>query len=272
MTTIMNRTPVTLLGAVVVALIATSAPAAEAQTQGNFRLGPTTLRDCDGKSRADPINVGFVGTNASWQNSQRLVGRDRPGPELMWRTTNRLAGGSQAIMNGVVCRGMQAQSSRGSGFRDSEAHAKRHTRFFEQILAYTLNGDLSIRSLLTGQDAHRDVKRRNCRGPGSFRGLNDAVPRDIDGFSGGGYDSAQRLFLRAFADRRSRLRFSPATGMRFVQCGYEKPPRRYSVGWNGIVQTFRLDDHVECQGDWTRRGRVDKGRCPSARGNEGTIK
>lgn len=201
------------------------------------------------------------------------VGRDRPfpTPELKWRTTFRIAGGSQAIMNGVDCTSMDAQSSRGSGIRGSEPYAKRHTRFFEQSLAYTRNDDSTARSLMTGQDAHRDVKRLNCRGPGSVGRANDAVPRDIDGVPGGGYNSAQRLFLSAFADRRSRIRRGPAQ-MRFVQCGEEASPRRYSVGWNGIVQTFRLDDPVACQGDWSTPFLPDKGRCPSEPGRTGTIK
>jgi hypothetical protein len=263
------RTSAALVAAAIAGLLAV-APVAEAQ-RATVRLGPTTLRDCEGKDPADPINVGFVGSHASWQNSQRLVGKDGEGPELMWRTTRAIAGGAQSIQNGTVCTRMDAQSARGTGVRRSEANAKRHTRFFEQLLAYTLNDDDSFRSLLTGQDAHRDIKRGHCRGPGSVGRLNDAVPRDIDGFEGGGYDSAQRLFLRAFDHRRSRVRRGPAQ-MRFVQCGHEAPPLRYSVGWNGILQTFRVDGFEECQGDWHRRFAPDLGDCPTERGREGEIK
>ena len=264
-----HRIAAALLAATAVALLFW-APVAQAQ-RATVRLGPTTLRDCEGRDPADPINVGFVGSHASWQNSQRLVGKDGDGPELMWRTTRRVAGGAQSIDNGTVCTRMDAQSARGTGVRRNEAHAKRHTRFFEQILAYTLNDDGSYRSLLTGQDAHRDVKRGRCRGPGSVGPVNDAVPHDVDGFEGGGYDSAQRLFLRAFPHRRSRVRRGPAQ-MRFVQCAHEPPPRRYSVGWNGILQTFRVDGFEECQGDWSRRFQPDLGDCPTERGREGTIK
>ncbi|MDQ3808955.1 MAG: hypothetical protein M3336_01560, partial [Chloroflexota bacterium] len=218
---------------------------------------------------ADPLNVAFVGAYASWQNSQRLVGRDRPGPELKWRTTGRVAGGTQSIMNGPNCTPMDAQSSRGTGFRDSPANAKRHTRFFEQFTAYTRNDDGSARSLITVQDAHRDVKRR-CSAPDAQLGVTDAIPRDIDGFAGGGFDDGQRLFRRAFADRLFKpVRRGPAQ-MRFWQCSTDAQ-KRYSVGWNGLQYRFQLDDYVECQ-DWHRTFLPTTGICPEETGNHGTIK
>jgi hypothetical protein len=243
-------------------------PAAQAADAGTWSFGSTTLRDCTGKRAADPINVAFVGTAASWQNSQRLVGRDRPGPELKWRTTFGIAGGTQSIQNGPTCTTMDAQSSRGTGFRDTPAHTKRHTRFFEQITAFTRNSDGSTRSLLTVQDAHRDVKRR-CSAPDARAGITDAIPRDIDGFPGGGFDNGQMLFRRAFADRTFKVRRGPAR-MRFVQCSTDAN-KRYSVGWNGLVYLFRLDDQVACQGDWSRPLLPDIGRCPSDVGRTGTI-
>jgi len=174
-------------------------------------------------------------------------------------------------MNGPNCTLMNAQSSRGSGFRDSPAHAKRHTRFFEQFTAFTRNDDGSPRSLITVQDAHRDVKRR-CSAPDAVLGVTDAIPRDIDGFAHGGFDDGQRLFRRAFTDDRyfKRGRRGPAW-MRFWQCATDAE-KRYSVGWNGWQYMFRLDDHVECQGDWSRPFLPDIGRCPTAIGNTGTIK
>lgn len=60
--------------------------------------------------------------------------------------------------------------------------------------------------------------------------------------------------------------------MRFVQCGGEGPEYRYDVGWNGVLQLFRVDDFIECQGDWHRRFAPDLGDCPMDRGREGVAK
>lgn len=262
----MIRIPLALLGVLAGSLIWTGVANADA---GRYLFGATTLRDCDRRRAADPLNVAFVGTHASWQNSQRLVGRDRPGPELRWRTTFRVAGGPQSIMNGANCTLMDAQSSRGTGVSGGPANAKRHTRFFEQFTAFTRNDDGSPRSLITVQDAHRDIKRR-CSAPDAILGVTDAVPGDIDGYPGG-FDDGQRLFRRAFADRSfKRVRRGPSH-MRFWQCATDAK-KRYSVGWNGWQYMFRLDDHVECQGDWSRRFLPDVGRCPTEMGNTGTIK
>jgi len=240
------------------------APVAAWSAGPNYRMGPYTLRDCRGKSPADPVNIAFFGTHGSWQNSQRAVGYDYdvdddapPGEArgLKWRTTGGLAGGSQSIMNGAACTRMDSQSSRGSGFR-SGPNAKRHTRFFEQILAFSLNTRNEEASSLTVQDAHRDLKSRQCAGPGS-RGqrLNDRVPRKVDGFRDGGYNNAAQLFKRGFPPSGSTGRVAPRFTdiartphrMRFVQCGYEEPPLRYTVGWNGVVNFFSLYGNVPCQ-------------------------
>lgn len=272
----MHRRILTAASAVLV--VGTAGTSATNAAAAGNRLSPYTLRQCiEDPTRpsniADPVNVAFIGTHASWQNSQRLVGKDGGGPELKWRTTYKLAaGGVQQILDDRRCKSMNAQSVRGFGLRDDEKNTKRHTRYFEQFTPFTTNADGSLRALRTAQDAHRDVKRAPCKGPGSAGPLNDAVPRDIDGFPGGGFDSAQRLFIRAFPSRRGLAERSPERGRRFVQCASEAPPRRYSVRWNGIVQRFVVDDFVECQGDWSRRFLPDVGKCPTERGREGTVK
>lgn len=236
-----------------------------------YRLGETTLRDCEGRDPADPINVAFTGFSASWQNSQRLIGYDFDGPELKWRTTKKAAGGSQYIKNGAACTRMNAQSSRGTGVRPEPdlSDTKRHTRFFEQILPLVANQDGSDAILLTVQDAHRDVKSAKCRGPGSFGPVNDRVPLKINGRTDGGYNDAQRLFLSAFRDRRTMTRRGPGR-LRFVQCADEEPPRRYSVPWNGLVEFFELNIDIGCQGDWSKRFSPDLGKCRSEQGRVGT--
>lgn len=249
----------------------------------SYRMGGTTLRKCGTTAKsnhADPVNVAFVGTHASWQNSQRAVGRDYQGPDtpgLKWRTTRAVAGGHQSISNSGACTRDNGQSSRGSGanvFDTDLSGTKRHTRFFEQTIPLSFNSDQSARYLLTVQDAHRDVKSRRCRGPGSINtpigSLNDRVPVKINGYRDGGYNDAQRLFYKAYPPGGGPFRgkaYRTPNRERFVQCAKEDRPRRYSVGWNGILQFFLLNVNIECQSGWPRF----KGDCPLG-GRTGSVK
>ncbi len=243
-----------------------------AEERVDYRMGPYTLRNCQGttprdnrpQTAADPVNVAFFGPFASWQNSQRAVGfeyeyEDTSPPGitrgLKWRTTGGNSGGTQRIVNGAACTTQNQASSRGSGFRGGP-NAKRHTRFFEQILPFVADPDGTDKSLLTVQDAHRDLKSRRCRGPGSFLGgpVNDRVPRKIDGFTDGGYNNAQRLFTAGFptpGDNGAAVRVTDFVQtprrMRFIQCAGEQPPRRYSVGWNGVLAFFYAYSRIPCQ-------------------------
>lgn len=261
-----------LVAAALMALTSSSAVAAE---DVDYRMGPFTLRNCNGTSPgdtrrqtiADPVNVVFFGPFASWQNSQRGVGYEYdyedtspPGITrgLEWRTTH-LTGGSQHITNGAACSEQDSSSSRGSGVRRG-TNAKRHTRYFEQILPFVAEPDGDDKSLLTVQDAHRDVKGRTCRGPGSLGRVNDRIPRKVDGFPDGGFNNAQRLFVKGFprpgsdvpAVRSTDFRSVGRTPrrMRFIQCASEQPPKRYSVGWNGIVAFFYAGSRISCQDSW----------------------
>lgn len=259
----------TVLGGVAAAPVTES----EAAVLSGYRMGGTTLRKCGSTAKtnhADPVNVAFIGTHASWQNSQRAVGRDYKGdphtPGLKWRTTvGILPGGAQSIDNSGTCTKNDAQSSRGSGlfrFLDRDlSGTKRHTRFFEQTIPLNFNPGGSAHYLATVQDAHRDVKSGHCRGYGSVGPLNDRVPTKINGRTDGGYNDAQRLFQKAFppggAPFKGKAYHTPHDE-RFVQCAGEKSPTRYTVGWNGVLQFFILNTNITCQGDWG-----SKGNCPA---------
>lgn len=240
----------------VAALSSLPQPAAGA----SFTLGATTLRTCgDRASVADPVNVMFVGTAGRWQNSQRLVGRKREGHELRWRTVTLLAGGKQSILDASHRDGCFVQKGQSS----SGVFHKHHTRYFEQ--SKPLFYSFATPYYVTVQDGHRDVKSAHCKGPGSQGPLdfNDRVPIKDNGFRDGGYNQAQREFLHAFADRKGRAYRSSARHIRFVQCQDEAPPRRYSVPWNGVLQSFYLNDHIECQGIAWHLVRRYLGECPS---------
>lgn len=262
------------LGAIVAPCLTGILPSAAQSEMSapNYRMGPVTLRDCKGKDPADPVNVAFSGPLASWQNSQRLVGFDFDGPELKWRTNlGNVPGGPQSIMNGAACTRLDGQSSRGSGVTGGDLRkTKRHTRFFEQTTAFAINKeDLTDALLLTVQDAHRDVKSIHCKGVGSAGPVNDRVPVKINGRTDGGYNDAQRLFMRAFPNRRGAVGRGPAE-MRFVQCAREGPKYKYSVPWNGVVQFFGLSNQVACQGTWDRFLPIT-GKCPTG-GREGEFR
>lgn len=259
-----NRRRITrglLLGILCLVVMPTTAAARAALT-----LAPTTLRDCTDstKNHADPINVAFVGPRATWQNTQRLVGYDRSGPHLMWRTTSGAAGGQQHIVDfsDNLCPRQNGQSS-------VHFWHKHHTRYFQQFDPFLPSSGSTPPYWLTGLDAHRDVKSRHCKGPGSIdppltgQHFNDRVPVKDNGFTDGGYNQAQREFQKAFPDYKAKRKPSPAQGERFVQCPEDDPPNRYVVGWNGWVQYFSLFETVPCQDPWHRGAARVLGSCPS---------
>lgn len=229
-----------------------AAPASAAQ----LKLGPTTLRDCTSRQSADPINVAFVGPRATAANTQRLVGYDRSGSDLKWRTTSSpYAGGRQYIVDSSdgQCSFQDGQSS--NGVLD-----KHHTRYFQQLDPFIASGGTDF--LFTGLDAHREVKSPHCKGAGDVAGVNDRVPVKHNGFTDGGYNQGQREFLKAFSDLKAPRHRSPAQGARFIQCPGDSPPRRYTVGWNGWLQYFNVYQTIPCQNPW-HRFKVWLGSCPS---------
>lgn len=238
-----------LVGSVWLAASGPSASAAE------LKLAPVTLRDCTHRMHADPINVAFDGPRATAENVQRLVGYARSGPDLQWRTTSGFAGGRQSIVDSSdgQCFPQDGQSSLGFWH-------KHHTRYFQQLDPFFTSGGTTF--LITGLDAHRDVKSSHCKGPGSIAGLNDRVPVKDNGFTDGGYNQAQREFVKAFPELKAKRHRSSAQGERFIQCPDDSPPNRYAVRWNGWLQYFSLFSTIPCQNPW-HRFKVYLGSCPS---------
>lgn len=279
-----------LVAGVVLCASAVCAIAPATSGAGNWALGPTTLRSCGNRtSYADPINVVFIGTHATWRNSQRLVGQERSNHSaLKWRTVSFLAGGSQSITDSSHPDGcfamptpevfpstsfLEAQSSTGG------IH-KHHTRYFQQTRPLSAGNPPF---LITAQDAHRDIKTSRCKGPGSidvppsdifdwlpsYYAFNDRVPVKVDGATDGGYNKAQREFLKAFSDRKLHTVWtSSAKGRQFMQCPEDTPPRRYMVGWNGKTFGFQLSQTIACQTNalglgWHSGPARVFGHCPS---------
>jgi len=276
-------------GAIVGLLFLASVQADYAAASGyRFTDGYTTRTSSkDGRclrNPADPVNIAFIGTHASWQNTMRAIGyefdeSDRPTRGLKWRQM-RGAGGKQCILNGFVRTLQDGQLARGSGFRGGR-NAKRHIRLFEQTEAYSLNKDSSQRFLLTVGDAHRDLKSVNCPGPGALAKVaNDKVPREINGRSG--YDDAAYLFRRAFPPTgtpyESHTQDTGHRGQRFSQCAGSKSTR-YFVPWNGQRVHFTLGARIKCQykpnytsPSTTRDAWLPLGSCPTELGREGSFK
>lgn len=284
-----DRLTLVLLVAVCLTLVGRLDDTAMAANNNTMEAYTTRFDDKNDRctsARADPINVAFIGTHASWQNTQRAVGfefhdDDAPTKGLKWRTTKivagqNLPGGVQCVKNGFIRVEQNAQSSRGSGFRHGGTNAKRHMRFFEQTEPFSKNDAGGLRYLQTVGDAHRDLKDSNCRGPGSAGPLNDRVPLRINGRTG--YDDGQYLFRRAFPPEgtpfRGRAIPTSERDRQYTQCA--KSSNKYTVGWNGKLYFFTLNaKRFGCQKRNLVSGSVDAwqplGQCPTNPGREGSF-
>lgn len=276
-------------GAILGCLLVACGQPDPAAGQTNYGMqGYTTRTDKDDRclpNPADPVNVAFLGTHASWQNTMRAIGfrfddGDKPTRGLEWRTTRGVAGGTQCVKNGGPRTLQDAQSARGSGVRGGH-NAKRHIRLFEQTLPFSLNKDASVRWYLTVGDAHRDRKSVTCPGPGAVGVTgNDRVPRLINGRSG--YDDAQHLFIRAFPPHgtpgQTKVQDTGNRGQKFMQCAGSKRTR-YKVPWNGQLYYFNLSAQIGCQKQRSFSSpflNVDAwrplGNCPTDVGREGSLR